>query len=391
MNFNFDTLIDRRKTNSVKWDMLEKIYGVSPEDGIAMWVADMDFRAPPAVTQTLKNMAEHGLYGYFGDDRAYKASIIDWMRRRQDWRLEPDWIETTHGLVNGTAICVQAFTKPGDGVILFTPVYHAFSKVLKANGRKIVESELVNNDGRYEMDLDALAAKLTKRDKMVILCSPHNPSGRIWSVDELRKLADFCAEHKLLLLSDEIHHDLVFDGHGHTVLPNAAPEHMDRIIMLTAASKTFNLAGGQTGNVIISDPTLREKFRKVNDSLGHGGNLFGFMMTTAAYAYGEDWLEALLRYLNDNRKLFDEGINAIPGVKSMEMASTYLAWVDFADTGMSLDDVLERVQGKARVVPNHGPTFGKGGETFLRFNFATPRPRLREAISRLQDAFSDLQ
>lgn len=391
MTFDFDTLIDRRKTNSVKWDMLEKLYGVSPDDGIAMWVADMDFRAPPAVNQTLKNMAEHGVYGYFGDDRAYKASIINWMQRRHDWKVEKEWIDTAHGLVNATAICVQAFTKPGDGVVLFTPVYHAFFRVLKANGRKIVESQMINNDGRYEMDLEALAGKLTKRDKMVILCSPHNPSGRVWSVDELRKLAEFCAEHDLILVSDEIHHDLVFEGHSHTVLPNAAPEHMDRVIMLTAASKTFNLAGGHTGNVIIPDPALREKFRKVNDSLGHGGNLFGIMMTTAAYAYGEDWLEALLVYLNDNRKLFDEGINAIPGAKSMEMGATYLGWVDFADTGMSQEEVLQRVQGHAKVVPNHGPTFGAGGETYLRFNFATQRSRLREAITRLQDAFSDLQ
>ncbi len=391
MTFDFDTPIDRRRTNCAKWDMMDKIYGVPPEDGIAMWVADMDFRAPPAVNQTLKNMADHGIYGYFGDDRAYKASIINWMQRRHDWLVEPDWIDTTHGLVNGTAICLQAYTDPGDGVILFTPVYHAFSRMIKANDRKVVESELVNNDGRYDMDLEALASRLTKRDKLVILCSPHNPSGRVWTVDELRALAEFCAEHDLILLSDEIHHDLVFDGHGHTALPNAAPEHLDRIVMMTAASKSFNLAGGHTGNVIIADPKLRARFAKVNQSLGHGGNLMGMMMATAAYAYGEDWLEALLVYLDDNRRLFDEGMNAIPGIKSMEMGATYLGWVNFADTGMSLDEVLQRVQGQAKVVPNHGPTFGKGGETYLRFNFATQRARLREAISRLQEAFADLQ
>ena len=391
MNFDFDTVVDRRNTNSVKWDMLDKIYGVSPDEGIAMWVADMDFQAPPAVNATLKNMADHGIYGYFGNDRAYKASIVSWMQRRHDWRVEPDWIDTTHGLVNAISICLQAYTKPGDGVVLFTPVYHAFARMINANGRKVVESELVQKEGRYHMDLEALAAQLTKKDKVVILCSPHNPSGRVWSVEELRALAEFCAEHNLILLSDEIHNDLVYHGHSHTPMPNAAPEHMDRIAMLTAASKTFNLAGASTVNVIIQDEKLRAKFAKVNQSLGHGGNLFGMMMTTAAYAYGEEWLDALIEYLDKNRKIFDAGMNEIPGVKSMNMGATYLGWVDFADTGMTREEFTDRVQKQAKVVPNHGPTFGKGGETFLRFNFATQRSRLEEAISRVQDAFSDLQ
>lgn len=391
MNFDFDTLIDRRNTNSVKWDMLENIYGVSPEDGIAMWVADMDFKAPPAVNATLKNMAEHGVYGYFGDDRAYKASIISWMQNRHDWRVEPEWISTTHGIVNAVSICIQAYTRAGDGVVLFTPVYHAFSRMIEANGRKVVESELVQRDGKYHMDLEALAAKLTKRDKILILCSPHNPSGRVWSVDELRALAEFCTEHKLILISDEIHHDLVYAGHSHTPMTNAAPEHVNNIVMLTAASKTFNLAGGGTGNVIIQNEKLRAKFAKVNQSLGHGGNLFGIMMTTAAYAHGAEWLDALIAYLDENRRIFDEGMNEIPGVKSMEMGSTYLGWVDFADTGMEREEFTNRAQNTAKVVPNHGPTFGTGGETFLRFNFATPRSRLKEAISRMQEAFADLQ
>lgn len=391
MNFDFDAPIDRRGTNCVKWDMLEPIYGVSPDDGIAMWVADMDFKAPPAVTATLRAMVDHGVHGYFGDDRAYKAAIISWMQRRHDWRVEKDWIDTTHGLVNAVSICLQAYSKRGEGVILFTPVYHAFARMINANGRKVVESELVRRDGQYHMDLDALANQLTGKEKILVFCSPHNPSGRVWTPDELRGLADFCAKHKLVLVSDEIHHDLVFPGHSHTPMPNAAPEHMDRIVMLTAASKTFNLAGGGTGNVIISDAKLRAKFAKVNQSLGHGGNLFGIMATTAAYAYGEEWLEALVTYLDENRKIFDAGMNAIPGVKSMDMGSTYLGWVDFEGTGMSADEFTERVRKQARVVPNHGPTFGSGGENFLRFNFATQRSRLEEAISRVQDAFSDLQ
>ena len=226
---------------------------------------------------------------------------------------------------------------------------------------------------------------------MVIFCSPHNPSGRVWSVEELSALAQFCEKHDLMLISDEIHHDLVFEGHSHTPMVNAAPKQLDRIVMLTAASKTFNLAGGMTGNVIIPNADLREKFVGVHASVGTSPNRFGIMMTTAAYAYGEEWLEALIGYLDGNRKLFDEGLNAIPGVRSMEMGSTYLAWVDFAGTGMSREEFTARVEGQARVVGNHGPTFGKGGETFLRFNFATQRARVREAVERLQEAFSDLQ
>ncbi|MEO0911445.1 MAG: MalY/PatB family protein [Pseudomonadota bacterium] len=391
MEFDFDAPVDRLNTNCVKWDMLDELYGVSPKEGISMWVADMDFKAPPAVSATLQNMVDHGVHGYFGDETAYKKSIIAWMDRRHDWRVDPNWIATVHGLVAGTALCIQAYSEPGDGVILFTPVYHAFSRMIKANDREIVESELVLRDGQYHMDLDALEAQLTGRERMIVFCSPHTPSGRVWSVDELKLLADFCAKHDLILISDEVHHDLVYASASHTPLVNAAPKHLDRIVMLTAASKTFNLAGGMTGNVIIPDDALRARFAKIHASVGKSPNRFGILMTTAAYAYGEEWLEALLLYLDGNRKLLDDGINAIPGVRSIEMASTYLAWIDFSGTGMERQEFTRRVEGTARVVGNHGPTFGKGGEAFLRLNFATQRARVEEAVSRIQDAFSDLQ
>ncbi|QHQ37062.1 MalY/PatB family protein [Algicella marina] len=391
MDFDFDEPIDRLNTNCVKWDMLDKIYGVSPKDGIAMWVADMDFKAPPAVNATLQKMVSHGVHGYFGDDRAYKQSIISWMEKRHDWRVDPKWISTVHGLVAGTALCIQTYSEPGDSVILFTPVYHAFSRMVAANDREIVESELELRDGRYHMDLEALEGQLTGRERLVIFCSPHNPSGRVWSVEELKQLADFCARHDLILVSDEVHHDLVFPHASHTPMVNAAHKHLDRIVMLTAASKSFNLAGGMTGNAIIPDDDLRARFAKVHASVGTSPNKFGVMMTTAAYAFGEAWLEALVTYLDGNRQLMDEGLNAIPGVRSIPMDSTYLAWVDFSGTGMEAEEFTRRVEGTARVVGNHGPTFGKGGENFLRFNFATQRSRVEEAVARIQDAFRDLQ
>ena len=391
MQFDFDDPIDRRNTHCAKWDALENLYGVSPDDGLAMWVADMDFRAPPCVNKALAEAVEHGVHGYFSDESDYKQAIISWMQRRHGWQVEPEWISTAHGLVSGVGLCLQAFTDPGDLVILFTPVYHAFAKITKANKRVIHEAPLALADGRYEMDLDALAASLTPKDKVVILCSPHNPGGRVWEPSELRALADFCVKHDLLLISDEIHHDLLMPGNKHTVMQNAAPDIEDRLVMLTAASKTFNLAGGMTGNVIIPDPKLRAKFTTVLLATGASPNRFGIAMTTAAYDEGEAWLDALLTYLDENRKIFDEGMNAIPGVHSMPMQSTYLSWVDFSGTGMALKDVIERVQGKAKVVGNHGPTFGTGGETYLRFNIATRRSLVEEAVKRLKSAFSDLQ
>ena len=388
---NFDESIDRRGTHSAKWDVMEAVYGVSPEDGLSMWVADMDFRPPQAVTDTLQAMVDHGVHGYYAPDTSYKAAVCGWMQRRHGWEVQPEWISTTHGLVAGVALALQAFTKKGDGVILFTPVYHAFAKMIKNNGRIIVEAELPQNDGRYEMDLTALEASLSGAEKMVILCSPHNPGGRVWSVEELRSVADFCAKHDLILVSDEIHHDLVFAPHKHTMMALAAPEIADRLVTLVAASKTFNLAGGMTGAVVISDEALRAKFATAHQAAGASPNRFGMMMTEAAYNEGEGWLEELLAYLAENKRVFDEGVNAIPGLKSMNLESTYLAWVDFSGTGMEMPEVIDRVQSRAKIAANYGETFGKGGENFLRFNLGCPRAMVEDAVSRLQLAFDDLQ
>lgn len=386
--FNFDEIIDRRDTNCAKWDMMHTLYGVPPEDGLSMWVADMDFRPPTAVTEALTAAVAHGVYGYFGDDRAYKSAITGWMDRRHGWTVDPETISTAHGLVAGTALCLQAFTEPGDGVILFTPVYHAFARVIRANNRVVVESRLIERDGRYEMDLATLAASLTGTERAVILCSPHNPGGRVWDVAELSALADFCIAHDLLLISDEVHHDLVLPGHRHSVMPLAAPQILDRLVMLTATSKSFNLAGGMTGNVIISNPDLRARFAAAHAAAGSSPNRFGILMATAAYAQGDAWMDALIPYLAENAALFDAGIASLPGARSMKLQSTYLAWVDFSGTGLPADEVIRRVEGKARIAANYGPTFGSGGESFLRFNLATPRARVAEAIARLQAAFA---
>ncbi len=388
----FDTPIDRAGSHSVKWDMMPNLYGLSPDEGLAMWVADMEFRPPQVVQAALEKMLAHGVYGYFGDDRAYLAAIRWWMQTRHGWEVAPEWVFTTHGLVNGTALCIHSFTEAGDAVILMTPVYHAFARIIKAAGREVVECPLSLQDGRAVMDFAAWEAALTGREKMLILCSPHNPGGRVWTVDELRAVADFCTRHDLILVSDEIHHDLVYPGQKHTVMPLAAPQVADRLVVMTATTKTFNIAGAHIGNVIIADPALRKAFANTINAMGISPNSFGMHMATAAYSpEGAAWVDDLMRYLDGNRRLFDEGIARIPGLRSTPLEATYLAWVDFSGTGMSAAEFIDRVEKVAKIATNYGASFGLGGEQCLRFNLACPRAQVAEAVDRLQKAFADLQ
>ena len=388
---DFDTPINRFGSHSVKWDSMEAFYGVPAQDGIAMWVADMDFRPPACVQRALEGMLAHGVYGYYGDDAAYLDAIRWWMQTRHGWEVDRAHIFTTHGLVNGTAMCVDAFTKPGDGVVLLTPVYHAFARVIKGAGRTVTECRLATVNGRYEMDFAAWDTQMTGRETMLILCSPHNPGGRVWSRAELQGVADFCKRHNLLLVSDEIHHDLVMPGHKHTVMA-MLPDISERLVMMTATTKTFNIAGAHSGNVIIADPALRARFAERMNAMGISPNSFGLFMATAAYSpEGAAWVDALNLYLDENRKVFDAGVNQIPGLKSMPLEATYLAWVDFAGTGMAQTEFIDRVEKVAKIAANHGTPFGAGGESFLRFNLATPRSVVVEAVKRLQAAFADLQ
>ena len=388
---SFDTTPDRRGSHSSKWDSMESIYSVSPDDGIAMWVADMEFQPPQCVQDAVKAMHDHGVYGYYGDEGDYRAAIQWWMSERHGWQIDPSWIFTTHGLVNGTALCIDAYTSTGDGVVLFTPVYHAFARVINAAGRHVVSCELANNAGRYEFDFDAYDAQMTGNERMLILCSPHNPSGRVWTKTEPQAVAAFAKRHELILVSDEIHHDLTMPGYTH--IPTAHIDGIsDRLVTMTATTKTFNVAGGHAGNVIIKDPDLRARFGGRMAAMGISANSFGLFMATAAYSPdGAAWVDDLRAYLDGNRQVFDAGVNAIPGVKSMALESTYLAWVDFSGTGMSMEEVIERVQKNAKIAASHGPTFGLGGDNFLRFNIGTTRAQIEDAVARLQVAFSDLQ
>jgi len=388
---SFDEIIDRRGSHCVKWDMMEAYYGVSPEEGLSMWVADMEFRPPACVQDTLRDMVDHGVFGYFGDDSAYKSAVRWWQAERRGWPVQDEWIFTTNGLVNGTALCVDAFTAPGDGVIMFTPIYHAFFRVIRSAGREVIELEMALSDGRYTLDFDAYDDQVPDTARMLILCSPHNPGGRVWTREELGQIADFARRHDLILVSDEIHCDLLMPGRTHT--PMALIDGItDRLVMMTAGTKTFNLAGAHVGNVIIEDAKLRARFAERVAALGLSPNAFGLRMMTAAYSpEGAAWVDELMAYVAENARIFDAGIDAIPGLRSMPLESTYLAWVDFSGTGMTREEFTARVEKEARIAANHGPTFGKGGDSFLRFNIAAPRATIEEAVARMQAAFSDLQ
>ena len=388
----FDTLIDRRGSGCAKWDKMEDLFGVCPSDGLAMWVADMDFRPPSVVQEALRKTIEHGIYGYSGSDQSYREAICWWMKERHQWNIDPSWIFSTHGLVNGTGLCVDAFTEPGDSVVLFTPVYHAFFKVIKAAKRNIVQCPLSIENGKHTFDFARYDQMMTGSEKMVVLCSPHNPGGRVWTKSELKGVADFAKRHDLIVVSDEIHHDLVFPGHKHTVFSQVDPSADERTIIMSATTKTFNIAGSHTGNVIIKDEKLRHIFEDRMMALGNSPNSFGLLMSEAAYSPdGAAWVDDLMIYLDENRKVLDKAIAKIPGVHSMPLEGTYLSWVDFKDTGMSNAEIIKRVQEHAKIAPNHGETFGSGGESHMRFNIATQRSHVVEAARRLTEAFSDLQ
>ena len=391
--FDFDRVIERRGTHSSKWDHIARLSGIKSQDAIPMWVADMDFAAPPGVTKALAAELQCGVHGYYADTGSWAAALVDWMALRHGVRIDPGWVSPTPGIVSGLGLILQAVSTPGDEVVVFPPAYHAFRRIILANERRILDAQLVESAGRYTMDLDALRARLSPRTKVVFLCSPHNPGGTVWSAAELRALAAFCAEHDLTLVSDEIHCDLVFDGAKHTPTMTAAPEIADRLITCVAATKTFNLAGAHVGACITSNAALKRRLDARIAASGLGSyNRFGMMATEAAWRTGEMWLDELLPFLARSRDLFDARVEAAaPGARSMHLDGTYLAWVDFSGTGLAPEEIAARVRDRARIFASPGEQFGPGGETWLRFNFATPRPVLDEALARLEDAFSDLR
>lgn len=395
MSFDFDTPLRLRGTHCQKWDNLSVLADTGTPEAIGevipMWVADMDFAAAPAIREAIAAEAERGYFGYFGMPRPVAEAVASWMGTRHELPVDPSHVRFTVGVIGGLKIALEAYTRPGDGVIVFTPVYHAFFRVLAAMERTAVESPLRVENGRFEMDLDGLASTLTGREKALILCSPHNPGGRIWSEAELRAVAAFCDRHDLLLISDEIHMDLTFPGVPFRSMASAAPDALPRLVLLSAASKGFNIAGGETGFAIIPDAELRAGFDRAASRVGAEANRFGLLMMKAAFTHGADWSAAVRDYIAGNFTLWRDRIGALPGISVMEMSATFLTWVDFSGTGMERQEVRRRLALDARIASSPGTQFGAGGEACNRFNIAMPRPLLLEAIGRIEDAFADLQ
>ncbi len=390
MDFDFDTPLPLRGAHASKYDAIKKSFGVDDPDIIPMWVADMDFKAAPAILAALQTEIDRGYFGYFTDPAPVSAAVAGWYADRHGWEVDPGCIRYTHGVVNGFGDVLAAFSAPGDAVIVFSPVYHAFFRQIRAMGREVLESPLVQRDGVFHMDLEALAAQLTGRERILTLCSPHNPGGRLWTEDEIRAVAAFCEAHDLILVSDEIHMDLTFPGVPFVPTAVAAPECLDRLVVLTAASKGFNIAGAETGLMLVPDAALMRRMEPVLLDREATPSRFGMAMIRAAFGESGDWSDAVRAYLAENFRIFDERVSELPGVSVMPMQATYLSWVSFEDLGMTDAELQKRVLG-AKIAANPGTQFGEGGSGHMRFNVALPRATLLDAIARLEAAFSDVQ
>lgn len=395
MSFDFDTLPEFQGAHAQAWENWKSVYRdrklPGRDDVIPMWVADMDYPAAEPIRRVIADETARGYFGYFGNPGPVTDAVIGWLKRKHAWDIEPDAVRYTNGVVAGFTITLEAYSNPGDGIILFPPVYHAFARKIVATNRKIVESPLVLKDGEFRMDLDTLQNSLTGTEKAVVFCSPHNPGGRLWSPEEIRELAAFCTRNDLVLISDEIHMDLTFPDARHWPTAIAAPDCLDRLIVLTSASKGFNIAGGEAAVAIIPDSGMKARFDRANAAYGSSPNRFGMQMLKTAFAECDDWSDAVRAYLAENFALWHDRIGALPGVTVMDMQSTYLTWVDFSGTGMSAKEIEQRVGHTAGLATSPGTDFGSGGDLCKRFNIAKPRHLLIDAIERLEAAFADLQ
>ncbi len=397
MRYDFDKVIDRHQTNSVKWDM--NLVNFDREDVLDLWVADMDFPAPEPVVEAIRKRAEHPIYGYtFPPDSLYEA-IIGWLERRYGWRVKKDWIVFTAGVVNGLYSAVEAYSHPGDEIIVQPPVYYPFFSAVKNTGRQLLYNHLAFDGRRYLMDFAGLKALFeartsfparTPRVKALILCSPHNPVGRVWSPEELTTLGRVCVDNGCVLLSDEIHCDLLMKGARHTVTAGLSEEIARTTVTFMSASKTFNLAGLSTSFAVIPDDRLRRRYVEARN--GHNsGNLFGFVALEAAFRHGDDYLAQLREYLNGNLEYFLDFIaRRIPRLKVVRPEGTYLAWVDCRGLGLCPLELQRFMREEARLALDDGFAFGPGGEGFQRVNLACPRPLLKEALERLEKAVKGL-
>jgi len=390
MKYDFNKVIDRKNTNSVKWDLCCQIFGKS--DILPMWVADMDFSSPVEIIDAIKKRAEHGIFGYtFSPDRLGE-SIVRWMKKRHNWDIKEEWILHTPGVVTSVKNAILALTEKGDGVLLQTPVYYPFFASITGNGRKLITNPLIYNNGYYEIDFDDLETKFSGGVKMMILCSPHNPGGRVWRRYELEKIAELAEKHKVIILSDEIHSDLVFKDYKHIPVASLSKETERNTLTCISPTKTFNIASLSHSSVIIPNPEFREKFEKTGRNTGADMlNIFGQIAAEAAYTYGEEWLDELMEYLGGNLETLNTYFkDNIPSIRVGKLEATYLAWLDCRDVMDKAGNLNRFLVEKAGVGLNDGAMYGREGFGFQRLNFACPRGILLEGLKRIGEAINSL-
>lgn len=390
---NFDQNIERRGTASIKWDLLGKIFGArADEDCLPLWVADMDFLAPEAVITELKKRVDHGVFGYsFADDEFWQIAVA-YIQRHYHWEVEPDWLNTTPGIVPALSAAVAAFCKPGDKVMSFTPAYGPFFDVSEENGCDFVDLPLkVDEKGQASIDFAAMEKAVDESCRLFLLCSPHNPSGRVWSREELTRIGDFCIQHDLILISDEIHADFLYDGRSSLSIASLDPRYAERSMTCFAPSKTYNIAGLGASIIVIPNPELKARFDKEKNRRHLNGDLLSLTALKAAWSQGDEYLQELLVYLQANRDVAFEQINACPGLKAALPEATYLLWIDCRELMQqkgfsSQDELSDFFVHQAKVCLNPGTFFGAHGEGFVRLNFGCPRARLLEALRCIREA-----
>ena len=383
--YDFNKITDRHGTNAIKYDLA--VARGKPEDVLSLWVADMDFPTAPAILEALHEKVNHGIFGYSVPDENFYETVKNWQKTEHDFDIARHWVVTTPGVVFAIACAIKAFTREGEAVIIQTPVYYPFKNMILANNRKLVTSSLFEKDGNWQIDFDDFEKKIVENDvKLFILCSPHNPVGRVWTREELTRLSEICLKHNVIVFADEIHNDFVFEPNKHIVFSTISKEAAWNSVISTSASKTFNLAGLQFSVNFIQNPALKKKFHDERDKTGYDEpSLMGFVATQAAYEHGKDWLTALKKHLVENLDFVRDFVKEnLPKVRLIEPEGTYLLWLDFSAYGYSDSELDNLIVNKAKVWLDRGTMFGCEGEGYQRINIATPRPILEEALKRIE-------
>ena len=387
MHYNFDEIVDRSRTDAVKLDKLKALFG--RDDLIPLWVADMDFKSPPAIIQALQERVLHGVFGYTLPSEEYTRSIVGWLNRRHDWQVDPLHINFVPGVVKGFAFAIDEFTNEGDKIIIQPPVYHPFRMVTRSLKREVVNNPLILEEGRYRMDFDGLRELASdEKCKMLILCSPHNPGGRVWTADELKELADICYQNNVLVISDEIHSDMALSGQRHIPFAKVSAESEAISLTLMAPSKTFNIAGIVSSFAVIPNKEIRERYLAyLQPRELQQGTLFAFTATRAAYEECDEWLRQMLDYVEENVRFVDRFLREhIPSIQAMIPEASFLVWRDCRQLRLSQRELVRLFVEKAGLALNDGTMFGREGEGFMRLNVGTSRRILEKALNNLKNA-----